>query len=129
MKSFEIEEVFNVSPEELYNAWLSSEVHSIMTGGEAECSNIEGGGFSAWDGYITGKNVKLTYGKEIVQQWRTIEFKDSDLDSELIIRFNKITGGCKLILVHNDIPDGQPDYNQGWEDNYFIPMKEYFHSA
>jgi len=97
-----------------------------MTGGQAECSNKEGGEFTAWDGYITGKNIELIPYRKIVQLWRTIEFKDLDEDSELTIELLKTEEGCELVLTHKNIPDGQPDYLEGWIDNYLIPMKEYF---
>ena len=115
-----------MSPGRLYKAWLNSEDHAGMTGGDANCSDVEGAEFMAWDGYITGKNIKLVKDSKIVQQWRTSEFDDSDADSELIIEFREIDSGCELTLTHKEIPQGQPDYEQGWIDNYFIPMKEYF---
>ena len=49
---FEIKRVFPVKPSELYNAWLDSESHSKMTGGQAECSAVETESFSAWDGNV-----------------------------------------------------------------------------
>ena len=117
---------FQVSPSEIFHAWLDSKKHSEMTGGTAECSNKEGETFSAWDGYITGKNKSLVLNKEIIQDWRTTEFKDSDEDSELIIRLTPKDGGCELTLTHNNIPKGQPDYKKGWVEHYFEPMTEYF---
>ncbi len=56
-----------------------------MIEGEAKCSNQEGGKFTAWDGYIAGKNIQLITNKKIIQIWRTSEFNDNDEDSELII--------------------------------------------
>ncbi|MFN8259250.1 MAG: SRPBCC domain-containing protein [Bacteroidales bacterium] len=124
--SFQITEIFPVKPSVIYHAWLNSVEHSEMIGAEAECTNYEGGKFTAWDGYITGKNIKLIENKEIVQNWRTSEFKSSDEDSELIIRLRETKEGCELTLIQNNIPKGQPDYKKGWVDNYFIPMKNYF---
>ena len=126
-ESFTLKTTFPVKPEVIYKAWLSSKGHSAMTaGGEATCTDREGDKFSAWDGYIVGTNVRLVKNKEIVQTWRTSEFADSDKDSELIIRLTENKGGCELVLIHNNIPGGQPDYEQGWIDHYFTPMKQYF---
>ena len=97
-----------------------------MTGGEANCSREVGGSFTAWDEYISGKNKSLQQNKLIIQSWRTVEFEDTDEDSELILRLEELTEGCKLTLIHRNIPEGQTQYKQGWVDNYFIPMKEYF---
>ena len=38
---------------------------------------------TAWDGYISGRNVELIPGERIVQTWRTSEFGVSDPDSNL----------------------------------------------
>lgn len=127
--SCELKKQFPVSATKLYNAWLNSEEHAKMTGGEAEVTDTEGGSFSVWDGYITGKNISLTIDSEIVQTWRSTEFKDSDADSELTVRFMDNADGCELTLIHTNIPDGQPDYEKGWEDHYFAPMEEYFGSV
>ncbi len=124
--SIHIKQQFPVDATRLYNAWLNSEEHANMTGGEAEVSNTENGTFSVWDGYITGKNVRLVTDTEIVQTWRSTEFKESDADSELTVKFKNNDKGCELTLIHTNIPDGQPDYEQGWEDHYFAPMRDYF---
>lgn len=124
--AFQIEAFFPVKPEEIYRAWLDSKLHGAMTGGEAFCSNKEGAEFSAWYGYITGSNQKLTLNTEIVQQWRTTEFKDTDEDSLINLTLQEVPKGTKITLVHTNIPEGQPDYKQGWVDYYFTPMKAYF---
>lgn len=127
--SFEIKATFSVSPSTLYEAWLDSEQHTAMTGGGAECSPVPGGPFTAWDGYINGTNVSLKEHEEIVQKWRTVEFSADAEDSDLILRIQAADGGCELTLIHNNIPEGQPDYEQGWIDNYFTPMRSYFEST
>lgn len=123
---FTIERTFPVSKDKIYEAWLNSEQHSEMTGGEANCSAIESGNFSAWDGYISGKNINLVQNKRIIQNWRTTEFADDEADSTLELTLEDVEGGTKIILHHHHIPEGQSDYEQGWEDHYFTPMKEYF---
>jgi activator of HSP90 ATPase len=100
----------------------------MTRGREAICSDREGDKFSTWDGYITGTNVRLNKDKLIGQNWRTTEFANSEKDSELIIILNETTKGCELVLNHSNIPKLQPDYEHGWSDHYFTPMKEYFRS-
>lgn len=123
---FEIRDSFRVSAKKLYNTWLSAKAHAQMTGAEATCDAVVGGSFSAWDGYISGKIVSLKPNLEIVQTWRTTEFADSDEDSEVRIQFEETSDGCDVILQHKNIPAGQPDYAQGWEDYYFTPMTDFF---
>lgn len=126
MIAFRISDQFPVSTETIYKAWLNSESHTAMTGGEAQCSDRVGDGFTAWDGYISGENVELKPFERIVQKWRTTEFAESDADSQLEITLRDVEGRCELILYHSNIPDGQSDYEQGWKEHYFVPMHEYF---
>ncbi|MEW5940865.1 MAG: SRPBCC domain-containing protein [Chloroflexota bacterium] len=115
------------SPEEIFDAWLSSEGHSRMTGSRAEVRKRLGGQFSAWDGYIWGVTIEMERPGRIVQAWRTSEFSKGDPDSQVEITLEKSKGGTKLSLRHSNIPEGQAEnYKQGWKDFYFKPMKEYF---
>ena len=127
-ESIVLKEEFDVAPNILFNAWLDSKQHSEMTGGQAECGNMVGESFTAWDGYISGKNIALSLNKEIIQTWRTTEFADSDEDSKLVIQLSATENGTELTLLHTNIPDGQTQYEQGWIDHYFNPMKAYFAS-
>lgn len=122
---FELREHFNVTPDALYDAWMNGDSHSAMTGGLAVIDPSVGGRFTAWDEYITGSTVEIEANRRIVQTWRTVEFPESAPDSRLEIMFVPEGDGTTLILRHSRIPEGQPDYAQGWIDNYFVPMHEY----
>jgi len=117
---------FSVSPERIYSAWLDAKEHEAMTGGEASGTAEVGASFTAWGGYISGENLELVPESKIVQSWRTAEFADEDEDSQIEIALTPTDEGCELTLAHSNIPDNQPDYNQGWDDHYFTPMKAYF---
>ena len=123
---FEVSAEITASPEQIYEAWLDSRQHSAMTGGMADVSDQAGDSFSAWDGYISGKNLELEPGKRILQAWRTSEFEENDPDSMLEILLAATKNGCHLILRHSNLPDHGMQYKQGWVDNYFDPMREYF---
>jgi uncharacterized protein YndB with AHSA1/START domain len=123
---FEISTVINASPAAIYKAWLDSELHTKMTGGEAECSPEIDGVFSAWDGYISGKNLELVPGKTIIQSWRTSEFDMTDEDSFLHIQLTALEIGTEVKLSHSNIPVGDSDYKAGWEEHYFAPMNIFF---
>ncbi len=115
------------SPQAVYEAWLTSAGHSKMTGGEAKASKRVGGAYSAWDGYITGRNLELIPGQKIVQSWRTSEFAPDDPDSIVTVTLEPIKSGARLTLLHTGVPDGQTSYEEhGWRDHYFEPMKAYF---
>ena len=126
-ESIEVSEVFPVSPDELYRAWLNSELHSAFTGGTAVFDPTVGGRFTAWDGYIEGTTEQLEPPRRILQSWRTTDFPADSPDSLLEILIEPAEGGSKLTLLHSNIPQGQgKSYEQGWYDHYFLPMKKYF---
>lgn len=126
---FTITATIPATPQQIYSAWLSSKGHAAMTGSDARVSAKSGGRFSAWDGYINGRNIKLIAGKRIVQAWRTTEFAETDADSQIDVTFETAPGGTKLTLHHTNIPAGQSDYKSGWKERYFVPMKSYFAAA
>ncbi len=98
-----------------------------MTGSKATCTARKGGRFTAWDGYITGKNIALTQGKKIVQDWQTTEWPEGYGPSILEISLEKKGDGTELSLVQSKVPASQAkDYDKGWHDFYWNPMKDYF---
>ena len=129
MNGFTLSEVIAAKPDEIYRAWLSSEGHTAMTGSPAVVEGRAGGEFSAWDGYIFGRTLALTPNRQILQTWRTSEFPDDASDSRLDVDLEEVAGGTKITLKHINLPADQVDsYRQGWEDFYFVPMREYFRS-
>lgn len=123
---FRVSELFSKSPEYLYQAWLDSELHSEMTGGKALVSDQVGDDFTAWDGYIMGKNLELQPSMRILQTWRTTEFEKNDPDSLVEITFIPEGDQTRIIIRHSDLPEHGMQYQQGWVDAYFTPMKVYF---
>ncbi len=117
----------NAKSEKFYEAYLSSEGHTALTGSPARVDGTVDGDFTAWDGYIQGMFLELEKNKRIVQAWRTAEFPDEAEDSIVEILLEEDHGKTKLTLKHTNIPEGQvDDYKTGWEDFYFKPMREYF---
>ena len=123
---FDVSDVIPAAPETVYSAWLNSEEHARMTGDSARVSAVVGEPFEAWGGYIQGKNLELEPGKRILQAWRTSEFDDSDADSTLEIVFTPEGSGTRVTIHHSALPPHGMQYQQGWIDSYFTPMKEYF---
>jgi activator of HSP90 ATPase len=124
---FTLTSTFNAGTETLYNAWLSTQGHTLMTGSPARVDGRENGEFTAWDGYIWGAFLELEENKRIVQSWRTSEFPEGAEDSRVEVLLEEAEGKTKLTLIHTNIPESQTEsYRQGWEDFYFKPMREYF---
>jgi len=97
-----------------------------MTGSPAQVSANVGGKFSAWNGYIRGENLELESSSRILQLWRTSEFEDSDEDSLLEILLETTENGTIIKIRHTQLPEHGMQYQQGWRDSYFTPMKAYF---
>jgi len=125
--SYTLTSVIPATPQEIYEAWLDSIGHSEMTGGDAVMSDELGAEVSAWNGYITGRNLELVSGERIVQSWRTREFGDEHEDSILTVTLEATDDGTLLTLVHSNVPDEHRRYEQGgWQSRYFEPMQAYF---
>jgi len=119
--------VIPASPEEVYDAFVDPKKHSAFTGAEATGEPKVGAEITAWDGYITGKNLELEKGKRIVQEWSTSEWPEGYPPSRLELTFRKVKDGTELTMVHSEVPAEQAeDYRQGWIDSYWDLLKAYF---
>ena len=115
---------FEASPEEIFNAWMDSEKHSAMIDGESIIGKED---YSAWNGYITGKNLEIVPFQKIKQSWRTSEFPEEQEDSIIEIELVPIGNSrTKFTLYHYNLSDTDMQYKQGWMDYYFVPMEKYF---
>ena len=124
---FEVSDTLPGTPDAIYEAWMSSEGHSAMTGAGAHIDPRVGGEFDAWDGYITGQTLALEPGHRIVQSWRTSEFTDEHGDSQIEVLLEPAGERTTVTIRHTNVPDGQLGYEQGgWQESYFDPMREYF---
>lgn len=125
--TFTLSDVIPATPEAIYSAWLDSRGHSAMTGDKATASTEVGGAFTAWDGYISGRNVQLVPNARIVQTWRTTAFTHEQQYSTVTVLLTPVPGGTRVTLTHANVPDDHQGYeNGGWHDHYFTPMKAYF---
>jgi uncharacterized protein YndB with AHSA1/START domain len=125
--AFTLTTTIPASAQEIYDAWLDSRAHSQMTGGDASMTDEVGAEVTAWNGYITGRNLALVPAERIVQAWRTTKFTDEHEDSIITLTLEEVDDGTLLTLVHSNVPDGQTTYEGGgWQQHYFEPMKAYF---
>jgi activator of HSP90 ATPase len=115
------------TPAEVYEAFMDAHKHSAFTGGKATCEAWVGGKISAWDGYITGKNLRLVKGKRVVQEWITTDWIDGYPPSTLDLTFTKKGSGTELKMVHSDVPATlAASFAQGWKEHYWTHLKNYF---
>jgi uncharacterized protein YndB with AHSA1/START domain len=124
---FEVSEQISASPEKIFDAWLSSEGHSAMTGGAAHIDPAIGGAYDAWDGYIHGTTIEATPFTKIVQSWRSANFTDEHEDSKIEVTLEGNEDGTLVTIRHSNVPADQRGYeNGGWQKSYFDPMRSYF---
>ncbi|MBC8045490.1 MAG: SRPBCC domain-containing protein [Fimbriimonadaceae bacterium] len=117
---------FFATPVQLYNMLMDEKIHAAFTQAAAKISNSVGGKFTAWDGYISGKNIELIVGKKIVQEWTSTDMPDGHI-SIITFEFAEQKKGNTLIkFTHENVPADQYDeLLKGWIDFYWEPMKQY----
>jgi activator of HSP90 ATPase len=119
--------IIPTDPKQVYEAFMDAKIHSEFTGSKATCNPIVGGRFTAWDGYIFGKNLELEEGKKIVQEWKTTEWLKGYAPSRFELSFIRVKEGTKVVMVHSNVPDEQAnELADGWNEFYWAPLKKYF---
>jgi activator of HSP90 ATPase len=116
---------FQASPHEIYELLMDSQKHAAFTGGEASISREVGGEITAYDNYISGKNIELIQDEKIVQSWHAADWPEGYY-SKVTFELTAMPEGTRLDFTHVDVPDGtEKEFTQGWIDNYWEPMKKY----
>ena len=126
--------LFDVAPERLYEALLSSEQFSastkrsfdMFTASSAKIDAREGGTFSLFDGHIIGRILELVPGKRIVEAWRVVDWPAGVFS---IARFDlePKEGGTRLVFDHVGFPEGlKAHLAEGWQQHYWDALTRYF---
>lgn len=119
--------IIPADPEEVYDAFIDVKIHSEFTGSKATGKSAVGAKFTAWDGYIFGKNLELEKGKKIVQEWQTTDWPEGYSPSRFELTFKKVKNGTEITMIHSNIPQEQKEeLAEGWNEFYWTPLKEYF---
>ncbi len=120
-------EFIPASPTDIYDALLDARTHSEFTGARATCERWVGGQFTAWDGYISGTNLKLENSRRIIQEWRTTEWPNGYGPSTLEFTLKPKGKGTEISLVQKNVPvDQAADYQRGWIEHYWRPLRRFF---
>lgn len=112
---------------DLYQCIMDERKHSSFTGAEATGEEKEGALFTAYDGYIEGKNILLERGKKIVQTWKANEEEWPDNHySEVVYAFKDTPEGCTLDFYQTAIPEEiAENIEKGWTEYYWDPLRFY----
>jgi uncharacterized protein YndB with AHSA1/START domain len=136
------EVVFKASRKRVYDALtdakqfdkvvhLSAAMLSGMVPASAatEIAREAGGAFSAFGGYVTGRQIELVSNERIVQAWRAGSW---DPGSYSIARFELTEQGAdtKLVFDHTGFPAGEAQHlAEGWKGNYWEPLAKFLAST
>jgi activator of HSP90 ATPase len=112
--------------EHLYRTYLDPALHAAVTGAPVTVAAESGTPFSAFHGQLSGMTLSVVAPRLIVQSWRSVNFRESDPDSTLILAFAPEGENGRIDLIHIDVPE--QDYqgvSDGWEKYYWEPWKRY----
>lgn len=113
------------SPGKIYSALLDEAQFSARTGGAPTSIDVkEGGAFSCFGGYVTGRNVELVKDLLVVQAWRAKGWPEGVYS---MVRFELKPEGTGTVIVfdHTGYPeDGHDHLDKGWHENYWEPLKK-----
>ena len=115
------------TPQQVYDALMTTGGHTGFTGARARISSKVRGAFMAWDGYIHGTNLQLIPGKKIVQTWRpTDRTWPKRYFSKVRFELKKVSRGTRLRFTHSGVPvEHVAHLTQGWKDSYWKPLRAY----
>lgn len=115
--------MFNASPHDVYEMLMDSKRHSAFCDSKAKISRKVGGKFTAYDGWIEGKNLKLVKDKEIVQTWREEDWPKGHYSTVKFL-LKRSGNSTKLMFSHKGIPEKRyKDISSGWKEFYWERMK------
>ena len=96
------------------------------SGGEAVVENIIGGRFEMFDGWVTGKVLKIA-DRELAYTWTAGDWPDGSGASEVHYWLKDDEAGTKVILKHTGFPNAEEmnSHKSGWTDFFFDPLEDY----
>ena len=126
MQTIEQTVEFPAAPDRLFEAYLNPKEHARISGGEVTIGREAGGEFKAFNGMISGRILTVVPKRLIVQAWRASHWKETDLDSILVLVFEPAPTGGRIKLAHVNVPDhDHQGVTEGWEKYYWAPWRAY----
>jgi activator of HSP90 ATPase len=113
------------TPARVYFTYLDPVEHAAFTGGgEVTIAPLVGAQFSAFGGRITGRIIALTPDRQIVQTWRSFEWRPEDPDSILLLTLQPESAGTRLELLQAPAPEHLHDtLQENWPMRYLDPWR------
>ena len=116
------------TPREVYAALMTTKGHEAFTGAPARISSKVAGRFTAWGGYISGKNLELVPAQRIVQAWRPAEDDwPKDHFSRVTFVLSPTRGGTRIRFTQTGVlAQHAAHLSKGWKESYWDPLNRYF---
>ena len=119
--------IVQAEPIDVYEAFVDPTKHSAFTGSKATGKPKVGGKFTAGDGYIFGKFLKLEPGKKLVQEWTTTDWAEGHGPSHFELTFKAVKGGTEISMTQSGVPPEMvKELSEGWQEYYWTPLKKHF---
>jgi uncharacterized protein YndB with AHSA1/START domain len=88
-------------------------------------SDVVGGSFVLFGGYITGRHLELKPGERLVQAWRAASWKPGEYSVVTFVLLGE-GGKTKLVFDHRGFPEGAGSHlASGWRAHYWEPLAKY----
>ncbi len=117
--------IFKASARDVYELLMDSKKHTAFSGAKARMSKKAGGSFTAYDGWIEGKNLRLVPNRLIVQKWRGQDWPKAHY-SVITFELSKKGTGTKLVFTQKGVPVSKyRGIFEGWKEHYWHKMKTY----
>ncbi len=117
----------NATPKKVYDTLINADKFSAISGGApTEIDTNEGGRFSCFGGYVTGRQLELVANQRIVQSWRGSSWP-AGIHS--VVRFELVANdkGTSIQFDHVGFPEDQKEHlESGWYDNYWKGLQAAF---
>jgi activator of HSP90 ATPase len=121
---------FSVPPDRLFGIYMDPRKHAAAINSTVSVNRKVGGRFTAFGGMLRGTILAIVPGRMIVQSWRGSDWRKSELDSILVLTFDRAPGGARLGLIHANIPDRRSaSIQRGWHSYYWKPWRAYLRKA
>ena len=90
--------------------------------GAADMDAEPGGEFSQWSGDIRGTVQEIEPPARLVEEWYGGEWAEPSIAT---FTLTPVRGGTRVSLQHTNVPDDEAaDFDAGWDDYYFGPIRE-----
>jgi len=122
----ELEFILSGKPRRVMQLLTDPALIRKWSGEDAVLENMVGGRFEMFDGWVTGKIIKMST-TELAYTWLAGDWADGTAPSEVHYLLKEDEGGTKVIINHTGFPDAEEmnSHKTGWTDFFFDPLEDY----